>query len=68
MRPKQVIYFGDGSNDLCPGLILTETDYFFVRKDMRLAEMLLEPVNLERIKSKVRYWRNAEEILQKIEF
>ena len=68
LRPKQVFYFGDGSNDYCAGLVLGQTDYLFVRKEMHLAKMLQNADNLVRLKSKVRYWQDAQEILQQIDF
>ena len=31
-REIQIVYVGDGRNDFCPGLVLTEKDFYFVKK------------------------------------
>jgi len=69
-----VIYVGDGRIDFCPGLKLKSSDDFFVKKNLTLARMLLQTdknaeavVELRaRLKADVTYWKNPQEILDKL--
>ncbi len=61
------IYVGDGMNDYCPGLCLNSGDHFFVRKNFSLFKRLQsKPEYFEKLKCKVVYWSDADQILESL--
>jgi len=64
----RLIYTGDGINDYCSALILNENDYFCPRLEFNLANKLLNNQELVKvIKARVVYWKNAEDLCEKLE-
>ena len=63
-----LIYSGDGKNDYCPGLFLKSDDYYFPRKGFNLAKLLEKTENSSRIVAKIKYWNDANEIINQLEF
>ena len=62
-----LIYVGDGTNDLCPGLHLKETDYYFVRKNFSLDKLLKRDPSLrEKLASQVFHWDDAHNIIENL--
>jgi len=65
-----VLYVGDGSNDLCPGLTLRPQDFLLPRTGFNLMKILDkivekdEPVPKSRLNASVKAWGNGREILQ----
>ena len=58
--PSRVVYVGDGSNDLCPGMCLRECDVLLARKGYRLAEKLAaDPAS---VRCSVRLWEDGSEL------
>lgn len=66
---SSVVYVGDGGNDLCPGLRLKESDYFFPRKNFSLWRKLNDLGVLSGgtseldMKAKVVEWSSGADIL-----
>ena len=60
------IYVGDGTNDYCPGLALGTTGSFFVKKNYSLFKRLQNPEYSEKLKCKLIYWSNANEIIENL--
>ena len=60
-----VLYVGDGLIDYCAGLKLSESDYFFVKKNSPLSRML-ENSGTE-VKACLKYWKNGSELLSEIQ-
>jgi 2,3-diketo-5-methylthio-1-phosphopentane phosphatase len=60
----ETIYVGDGKIDYCAGTKLNTSGRFLVRKNMALHKLLHEGQFGARIKAKVEYWKNAEDILK----
>jgi pyridoxal phosphate phosphatase PHOSPHO2 len=66
---EKIIYVGDGHNDYCPGLFLTQNDSFLVRNKYSLQKMLFkDKQRLDRIKANILYWDTAKDINEKISF
>ncbi|XP_054004872.1 pyridoxal phosphate phosphatase PHOSPHO2-like [Hylaeus anthracinus] len=65
----RVVYVGDGKNDLCPILRLSERDLAFPRKDYMLIKILNDTENHEILKVKARVfpWSDGIQILKKLE-
>ena len=65
----RVVYVGDGKNDLCPILRLSERDLAFPRKDYVLVKILNGTENNEipNVKARVFPWSDGREILEKLE-
>jgi pyridoxal phosphate phosphatase PHOSPHO2 len=64
---EHIIYVGDGTNDYCPGLYLTQNDNYFVRKDFSLFKLLKKEINLyQKLTAKIKYWSNADDILYEL--
>lgn len=67
---QNVLYVGDGGNDLCPGLRLKHSDYLFPRKNYSLWKKLgvlgcLDGVTTEvDMKAKIVEWTSGTEILE----
>jgi pyridoxal phosphate phosphatase PHOSPHO2 len=61
-----IILVGDGQNDYCPGLILSEQDSFYVRKNYSLFKLLKKEDYLKSLKCKIFYWSTAEEIIEEL--
>ena len=61
---NQIWYFGDGTNDYCPGLQLGLNDCFFIRNGFSLVKLLTKNPELEsKIIAKKTYWNDAKDIL-----
>lgn len=69
MHFDRVVYVGDGKNDLCPILRLSERDLAFPRKDYMLIKILSGSENYEipKVKASVFPWSNGTEILKKLQ-
>jgi pyridoxal phosphate phosphatase PHOSPHO2 len=65
-HPDNLIYVGDGVNDYCPGLILTETDFFCVRKGHALENILIKNENSVKnnIKTSPVYWHDGKDLIE----
>lgn len=65
-HPDNLIYVGDGVNDYCPALILTETDLFCVRKGYALENILNKNENSVKnnIKTSPAYWHDGEDLIE----
>jgi pyridoxal phosphate phosphatase PHOSPHO2 len=64
---KSVIYVGDGRIDYCPGLKLKKSDSFFVKHNSSLFKLIENDINLkEKIVSNIKYWKNANEIINQL--
>jgi len=59
---SKVIYVGDGKNDLCPSLKLSENDIIFPRRGYNLEKAILENKGEFTLKGKVVYWTDADDI------
>lgn len=65
-----ILYVGDGTNDLCPGLKLKEADYLFPRKKFSLWQRLKDLGCLDGeeseldLKAQVVEWTSGKEILK----
>merc|ERR1711874_682225 len=60
-------YVGDGKNDYCPSLRLTESDVVFPRQGYSLQKVILEERDEnEKIKAEVCYWSSGETIFKKL--
>jgi len=70
---SHVLYVGDGNNDLCPSLRLSEKDYVFPRKDYTLWKRINKIGDYENegdehvVKAKVVEWTSGLEILKVIQ-
>ena len=58
---QEIKYFGDGDNDLCPALSLSEKDTVYPRKDFKLSKHLA--TEKFDIKAKVVSWNDGSDIL-----
>ena len=56
---QKILYIGDGGNDFCPAMTLSENDVVMPRKDFKL-DMKLQDKNC---KAEVKTWNNGQEIL-----
>lgn len=61
---KQIKYFGDGKNDLCPALMLQEQDIVFPRLNYKLVELLTS--GQHQPKAQIRPWHCGSDILSQI--
>ncbi|CAF1151288.1 unnamed protein product, partial [Brachionus calyciflorus] len=62
---KKLVYVGDGHNDYCPGLSLSEQDFYFVRDRHSLSRLLEKRLDLAKnIKSQVFKWVDGDDILK----
>ena len=63
-----VAYVGDGKNDLCPSLRLSEKDLIFARKGFALMKHVseMQAERDERLKAKVHFWESGDDILNVI--
>ncbi|XP_059485496.1 probable phosphatase phospho2 [Neocloeon triangulifer] len=59
-------YVGDGNNDLCPCLKLSQVDLAFPRKDYSLAKMISKEDFQHKIEAGVHIWESGHEILEVI--
>lgn len=59
---KKILYAGDGYNDLCPSLSLTENDYVLPRCNFPLHRFSLEKSASNEMKAKVVPFINGEDI------
>ena len=63
----QIVYVGDGRNDFCPGLVLTERDFYFVKKKFPLDELLQNVSDLsKKLLSRPLFWNNARHIIDSL--
>ncbi|XP_015592304.1 pyridoxal phosphate phosphatase PHOSPHO2 [Cephus cinctus] len=65
---EKIMYVGDGRNDLCPILRLSENDIAFPRKEYALIKILNDPQSEkgQSVKAQVYPWNNATDILHEI--
>ncbi|KAF7380763.1 hypothetical protein V1477_019676 [Vespula maculifrons] len=65
---KRIVYVGDGKNDFCPVLRLSENDLAFPRMDYPLLKKLNECKNNEtcKVKATIIPWSNGFEILHNL--
>lgn len=65
----RIIYIGDGKNDLCPILRLSERDIAFPREDYVLMKILNNTENnqIPKINARVFPWNDGIQILKKLE-
>lgn len=61
-------YVGDGKNDYCPSLRLSESDIVFPRHGYTLQKVIEKTAEDEeqKIKAEICYWTDGEEILEKL--
>ncbi|KAJ9580571.1 hypothetical protein L9F63_024251 [Diploptera punctata] len=61
---SQIAYVGDGKNDLCPSLRLTENDFIFAREGFMLVKRIreMQEGKDERLKAKVHIWKSGDDI------
>ena len=64
----KVAYVGDGKNDLCPSLRLSENDLVFAREGFALVKIIreMQEEKDERLKAKIHVWNSGDEILNVI--
>ncbi|XP_076297283.1 putative phosphatase phospho2 [Lasioglossum baleicum] len=64
----RVAYVGDGKNDLCPSLRLTERDFVFPRQNYTLIKILdgSEKMDIPKMRARVFPWSNGMQILEKL--
>ncbi|XP_076249215.1 pyridoxal phosphate phosphatase PHOSPHO2 [Calliopsis andreniformis] len=70
VRFDRVVYVGDGRNDLCPILRLSQRDLAFPRKDYVLIKILNGGENngeVPKVKARVFPWADGIEILRKLQ-
>lgn len=60
-----VFYFGDGRNDFCPALSLSQRDHVFAREGFALAKLCRE--NGEKLSASVHYWKDGDDLLRVVE-
>ncbi|CAK9825321.1 Probable phosphatase phospho2 [Anthophora retusa] len=65
----RIVYVGDGKNDLCPIIRLSERDVAFPRKDYTLIKMLNDAENYQipKINARIFPWSDGVQILKKLE-
>jgi pyridoxal phosphate phosphatase PHOSPHO2 len=64
-----LVYVGDGTNDLCPGFVLKEDDFYFVKNNFSLDKLLKKDQGLRtKILGKLFYWNDADSILKNLNF
>ncbi|XP_064647672.1 pyridoxal phosphate phosphatase PHOSPHO2-like [Lineus longissimus] len=63
-----VVYVGDGRNDLCPALRLSERDIVFVRKDHVLDKLLKDESEKSKIKARVVTYETGVEIIDTLQY
>ena len=64
-----LVYVGDGTNDLCPGLYLKEEDLYFVRTNFSLDKLLKRDQNLKaKLAGKIFFWNDADGIKSNLNF
>ncbi|XP_076625500.1 pyridoxal phosphate phosphatase PHOSPHO2 [Colletes latitarsis] len=65
----RIVYVGDGKNDLCPILRLSERDLVFPRKDYMLMKILNGTENYEipKVKARIFPWSDGIQILKKLQ-
>lgn len=62
---SKIVYAGDGSNDICPALSLTEHDVVLARAGDGLAKYAAAAAadpNLQQIKARVHVWENHDQL------
>lgn len=59
---ERVIYVGDGKNDYCPVLQLTDSDIACVRKDRNLHKLIQR--NPDHLNPELCFWRTPSDLLQ----
>ncbi|ODM95766.1 Pyridoxal phosphate phosphatase PHOSPHO2 [Orchesella cincta] len=68
---NKVYYTGDGGNDVCPAMKLTENDVVFVRKNFAMEKIIAhgnwKGQNID-IKAKIVYWDDAKTIEEEMDF
>jgi pyridoxal phosphate phosphatase PHOSPHO2 len=57
----KIVFVGDGDNDFCVSLILNEDSFLFAKQNLALYN-ILETNKNNKIRSKVFYWNNANDI------
>lgn len=57
----RIVYIGDGRNDVCPALKLTDNDFVFARKGFRLLKRL-EKMPARDVKAAVCSWESGHDI------
>lgn len=68
---ERVFYTGDGGNDICPAIKLSENDVVFVRKDFAMDKILKHGTwkgQIIEIKARVIFWDSAKEIEREMDF
>ncbi|XP_078052648.1 putative phosphatase phospho2 [Augochlora pura] len=65
----RVAYVGDGRNDLCPSLRLTERDFVFPRENYMLIKILngSKKMDIPEMKARVFPWSDGTQILETLE-
>ncbi len=61
-----VIFCGDGNNDLCPMMRLSETDLAFPRIGHTLERMLRDKKTAAKVRARVNVWKDGHEIIDAI--
>ncbi|XP_044577465.1 pyridoxal phosphate phosphatase PHOSPHO2-like isoform X2 [Cotesia glomerata] len=59
---ERIAYAGDGKNDLCPMLRLSDKDFAFPRQDYPIIKLLNEPDTKNKVKAKVIPWKTGSDI------
>ena len=63
----KIIFICDGFNDLCLAISLGKNDVTFARKDFVLHKKLLEKDLMNKLKCKVEFWNNGNDIIKYLE-
>lgn len=67
VRYENVIYTGDGTNDICPVMRLSEKDIGCVREGFGMKRVLEENVNTKLIaKSRIIFWENGFDLMDQL--
>ncbi|KAI3641797.1 hypothetical protein MIR68_000164 [Amoeboaphelidium protococcarum] len=67
-----IFYGGDGRNDFCPILKLSESDHALVRKGKNLERLILrkfdsqDGINLPDVKAQIHYWDQPEQVMKTV--
>ncbi|GLV37737.1 uncharacterized protein CBL_06562 [Carabus blaptoides fortunei] len=67
---NQIVYAGDGKNDFCPILRLSENDLACVREGYPCVDLVRQASSgnsKEKVRANVCVWKNGDDILQRIE-
>jgi len=64
----RIVYIGDGLNDFCPTISLTEKDVVLVRRGKKLEQLLKNQSVMDMVQARVIYWEDAQDVLEYFHF